>query len=241
MATVLTAAQRDAAFGTRCTGIKTTLVSTPWQDDLVRVHVLVAPVFLEACVGAHRDPYAGFHPRRIDSYACRAVRGSTSPSLHSWALAEDFFGTDEGVPPPGGVWKPDDTVTPEFARHFIRLGFRWGAFFTRQDWPHMEWPGTPPGPRPFAPLTAQEAKVALNKPACAILPTPSGNGYRIIAEDGGVFCFGDATFHGSAGAQALNAPIVDAGSSPSGAGYWLLAADGGIFTFGDAKFHGSAA
>ena len=237
---VLTGSQRDALFGERCE-IRSTLISTPWQGDRVRVHNLVVPVFVEACVAAHRDLHAGFHPRRIDSYACRNVRGSDSTSLHAWALAWDFFATDEGIPPPGGVWKPDVTVTPEFARHFVHRGFKWGRWFTRQDWPHLEWSGPPPGPRTYTPVTPQEAIVALNKPACAILPTPSGNGYRIIAEDGGVFCFGDATFHGSTGDIALNAPIVDAAQTPSGEGYWLLAGDGGVFTFGDAKFHGSAA
>jgi hypothetical protein len=27
--------------------------------------------------------------------------------------------------------------------------------------------------------------------------TPDGNGYWLAAADGGVFCFGDAPFHGS--------------------------------------------
>ncbi len=240
MAVVLTQAQRTRAFGTACK-IPTTVISTPWQGDRVRVHNLVAPVFVEACVAAYRDAHTRFHPRRIDSYACRNVRGSTSTSLHAWALAWDFFATDEGIAPPGGVWKPEVTVTPEFARHFIHRGFRWGRWFARQDWPHIEWPGPPPAPRADTPVTPQEAIVALNKPACAILPTPSGKGYRIVAADGGVFSFGDATFHGSLAAVALNAPIVDAAATPSGAGYWLLAADGGVFSFGDAGFHGSAA
>jgi hypothetical protein len=28
--------------------------------------------------------------------------------------------------------------------------------------------------------------------------TPSGNGYWLVASDGGIFSFGDATFHGAA-------------------------------------------
>ena len=40
--------------------------------------------------------------------------------------------------------------------------------------------------------------------------TPSGNGYWLVASDGGVFSFGDATFHGSEGGKALAAPIVGA-------------------------------
>ena len=37
---------------------------------------------------------------------------------------------------------------------------------------------------------------------------PSGNGYRLVASDGGIFAFGDATFFGSTGAMRLNRPVV---------------------------------
>jgi hypothetical protein len=66
-----------------------------------------------------------------------------------------------------------------------------------------------------------------------------GQGYWIVAADGGVFAFGDADFHGSTGAMRLNRPIVALASTPSGAGYWLVASDGGVFAFGDARFFGS--
>jgi hypothetical protein len=39
-------------------------------------------------------------------------------------------------------------------------------------------------------------------------PTPDGAGYWLVAADGGVFTFGDATYHGSMGGTRLNAPIV---------------------------------
>jgi uncharacterized protein YkwD len=71
--------------------------------------------------------------------------------------------------------------------------------------------------------------------------TPSGNGYWLVARDGGIFAFGDATFHGSTGGLALNSPIAAMARSHSGNGYLLVAADGGIFAFGDATFAGSAA
>jgi len=38
--------------------------------------------------------------------------------------------------------------------------------------------------------------------------TPDGGGYWLVAADGGIFAYGDALFHGSAGATHLNAPIV---------------------------------
>jgi hypothetical protein len=68
--------------------------------------------------------------------------------------------------------------------------------------------------------------------------TPTGNGYWLVASDGGIFAFGDAAFHGSTGALALNQPIVGMASNASGNGYWLVAADGGIFAF-NATFFGA--
>lgn len=64
-------------------------------------------------------------------------------------------------------------------------------------------------------------------------------GYWVLGNDGGVFTYGSAPFHGSTGGMALRAPIVGMASTPSGNGYWLVASDGGIFAFGDAGFFGS--
>jgi hypothetical protein len=69
--------------------------------------------------------------------------------------------------------------------------------------------------------------------------TPSGNGYWLVASDGGIFTFGDAPFFGSTGALRLVAPVVTMNATATGRGYALLAADGGIFTYGDAPFQGS--
>ena len=80
----------------------------------------------------------------------------------------------------------------------------------------------------------------LNQPIVGMASTPSGNGYWLVAADGGIFSFGDAVFHGSLGATRLNQPIVGMASTPSGRGYWLVASDGGVFPFGDATFFGSA-
>ena len=79
----------------------------------------------------------------------------------------------------------------------------------------------------------------LNKPIVGMAPTPDGGGYWLVASDGGVFSYGDATFYGSTGNLVLNKPIVGMASTPDGGGYWLVASDGGVFTFGDARFYGS--
>ncbi|HMC39504.1 MAG TPA: hypothetical protein VKI19_07565, partial [Acidimicrobiales bacterium] len=77
-------------------------------------------------------------------------------------------------------------------------------------------------------------------PVGAMAATPTGRGYWLAGTDGGIFAYGDAGFHGSAGDAHLRQPIVGIAATPSGNGYWLVAADGGILTYGDAHFHGSA-
>ena len=80
----------------------------------------------------------------------------------------------------------------------------------------------------------------LNRPIVGMAATPSGNGYWLVASDGGIFSFGDAQFFGSTGGITLNSPVVAMARTPAGNGYWLVASDGGIFTFGAATFFGSA-
>jgi hypothetical protein len=67
----------------------------------------------------------------------------------------------------------------------------------------------------------------------------TGNGYRFVASDGGIFSFGDAKFLGSMGGKPLAKPIVGMAGLPGADGYWLVASDGGVFSFGATNFHGS--
>ncbi len=83
------------------------------------------------------------------------------------------------------------------------------------------------------------ARLVLNRPIVDLAATPSGNGYWLVASDGGLFSYGDAAFYGSTGNIKLNKPIVGMAATPTGRGYWLVAEDGGMFSFGDARFHGS--
>lgn len=81
---------------------------------------------------------------------------------------------------------------------------------------------------------------------CEIVETPTGLGYWIARDDGAVFSFGDAKYHGGAGLHApsnpapLNAPITSMRRNADGSGYWLLGADGGVFALGAAKYYGNA-
>lgn len=81
--------------------------------------------------------------------------------------------------------------------------------------------------------------VSINAEPIAVLTHESwGDGYIIVAADGGVFGFGGAPFFGSLGGVALSHPIVTAVVTPTGLGYHLMGRDGGVFSFGDAKYSG---
>lgn len=157
MTTRISYAQRVRIFGVAGNRKNTVIVRTPWGIDAV-CHRVVAERFMVACdEAAVRSPW---RPLRVDSFAYRPIRNALSLSFHSWALAWDFFSTPPGVPPPGGVWHPDDAVPPDFAAAFTGRGFTWGATFSRRaDYPHIEWaaglpsvpPPTGPGPGPYRP------------------------------------------------------------------------------------------
>ncbi|MDA8117771.1 MAG: hypothetical protein M0000_10430 [Actinomycetota bacterium] len=78
----------------------------------------------------------------------------------------------------------------------------------------------------------------LNQPVVGMASTPNGQGYWLVAKDGGIFSFGNAAFYGSMGGTKLNQPIVGMASDPATGGYWMVAADGGVFSF-NAPFFGS--
>ena len=47
----------------------------------------------------------------------------------------------------------------------------------------------------------------LNAPVTGMAPTVSGDGYWLVATDGGIFTFGNAAFLGSMGGSHLNQPM----------------------------------
>jgi hypothetical protein len=49
-----------------------------------------------------------------------------------------------------------------------------------------------------APFFGSTGGIHLNQPITGMAALPTGNGYRFVAADGGVFDFGDAQFYGSA-------------------------------------------
>ena len=76
-------------------------------------------------------------------------------------------------------------------------------------------------------------------PSGAFTSSGPAAGYWLVARDGGIFAYGDASFLGSTGTMKLTKPVVGMAATPSGDGYWVVASDGGIFAYGDAPYVGS--
>ncbi len=67
----------------------------------------------------------------------------------------------------------------------------------------------------------------------------SGDSYRFVAADGGVFTFGQDSFYGSMGGRTISGSMVAIAPTPDGGGYWTVSSGGGVYAFGDANFYGS--
>jgi hypothetical protein len=77
---------------------------------------------------------------------------------------------------------------------------------------------------------------SLAKPIVAMVASPTGNGYLLVASDGGVFAFGDARFHGSCpGIGGCNGAVVAVVPDAGELGYWVVTATGHVYHFGDAN------
>ena len=69
--------------------------------------------------------------------------------------------------------------------------------------------------------------------------THDGDGYWLVAADGGVFTFGDAVFEGSTGAKPPHQAIAGMATFGPGPGYWLVGSAGGVYSFGATLYLGS--
>ncbi|HXQ59738.1 MAG TPA: hypothetical protein VN799_06555, partial [Acidimicrobiales bacterium] len=82
---------------------------------------------------------------------------------------------------------------------------------------------------------------SLNAPIVGMVPTSTGQGYFMVASDGGVFAFGDARFEGSCpGIGGCAGAAVAVMPDNTGKGYWLVTSTGGVYAFGDAPFYGAS-
>ncbi len=81
---------------------------------------------------------------------------------------------------------------------------------------------------------------SLDAPIVGMVPTFTGDGYFMVASDGGVFAFGDARFEGSCpGIGGCGGAAVTVMPDRTGNGYWLVTSTGGVYAFGDATFYGA--
>jgi hypothetical protein len=81
---------------------------------------------------------------------------------------------------------------------------------------------------------------SLNAPIVGMVPTVTGQGYFMVASDGGVFAFGDAQFEGSCpGIGGCAGAAVAVMPDRTGMGYWLVTNEGAVYAFGDASFYGA--
>jgi hypothetical protein len=81
---------------------------------------------------------------------------------------------------------------------------------------------------------------SLNAPIVGMVPSVDDHGYFMVASDGGVFAFGDASFEGSCpGIGGCNGNAVAVLPDASGNGYWLATSTGSVYAFGDAKYLGA--
>ena len=112
--------------------------------------------------------------------------------------------------------------------------------------PSSAWPPPPPATATgSSPPTAASSASAtprfhgstgalrLNQPIVGMAATPTGNGYWLVASDGGIFSFGDAQFHGAAVGTARD-PVVGLAVTASGQGYRVVTLAGAVTGFGDA-------
>jgi hypothetical protein len=81
---------------------------------------------------------------------------------------------------------------------------------------------------------------SLNAPIVGMVPSADGDGYFMVASDGGVFAFGDARFEGSCpGIGGCSGAAVAVMPDASGGGYWVITKTGNVYAFGDAQYYGA--
>ncbi len=80
---------------------------------------------------------------------------------------------------------------------------------------------------------------SLNQPIVGMVPSANGQGYYMVASDGGVFAF-NTTFAGSCpGIGGCSGTAVAVASDASGNGYWLATNTGHVYSFGGAPYFGA--
>jgi hypothetical protein len=204
------------------------------------VHAAAATADGTATSGSDYQAFSG-----TASVGRGATAGSVSANVVGDTLSEaaetfamDLSGAVAAVLDDGsgvGTILNDDAGVTGGNRGFVLFGGDGGEF----AYGGAPFVGTLGGGMVSAKAVKAPSGMFLNSPVVDGITTPSGNGFWLVAADGGVFTRGDAEFFGSAVNLRLNQPIVGIARTPTGKGYLLAAADGGVFAFGDAIAYGS--
>jgi hypothetical protein len=142
-----------------------------------------------------------------------------------------FHGSTGGIP----LQRPVMAITPTSTGNGYWLVASDGGIFSFGD---STYYGSLPG-LGFHPAGSGLPQ-SLNAPIVGMVPTFTGQGYFMVASDGGVFAFGDATFDGSCpGIGGCAGRAVAVMPDSTGKGYWLVTNVGGVYAFGDASFYGA--
>jgi hypothetical protein len=170
------------------------------------------------------------HESTCDSFA-RGVNGATSGC--------PYGSTDRGL------WQINSCYSPDVSDHCAfeaacnaRAAYRmsaggtswraWASYTTGRYVPYLdEARAAVARLRPVkelfafgaAPDAGSTAGAPLSAPLVGMAATPTGQGYWLVAADGGIFAYGDAHYLGSTGAIRLNQPIVGMAGTPTGHGY----------------------
>jgi hypothetical protein len=148
--------------------------------------------------------------------------------------AAGFFGSMGGTP----LQRPVVGITPTSTREGYWLDASDGGIFAFGD---AGFYGSIPG-QGLHPA-GSGLPGSLDAPIVGMVPSSTGQGYFMVASDGGVFAFGDAKFEGSCPAIAggCSGAAVAVMPDHSGDGYWLVTSTGAVYSFGDAQFFGAPA
>jgi surface antigen len=141
-----------------------------------------------------------------------------------------FYGSTGSL----SLQRPVVGITPTTARSGYWLVASDGGMFSFGDAGYYgSIPGLGLGPADGA------GGARLNAPVVGMVPSTDGNGYFMVAADGGVFSFGDATYEGSCpGLGGCFGPAVAVMPDATGHGYWLVTQLGFVYDFGDAPYLG---